>query len=54
MTEKNIADATNCGAVKPRLMYTAPTVSRLLLKKTESGSGVHFDGFINASFSTPP
>lgn len=54
MTKKNAADATDFGTVKPRLVYAAPTVARLLLKKTESGSGAHFDGFNNASVSTPP
>lgn len=54
MMKQNIADATDNGVVKLRATYAAPTVSRLHLKKTEAGSGLHFDGFSLASVSSPP
>lgn len=52
--KQNTADETDSGVVKLRAAYAAPTVSRLLLRKTESGSGINFEGFVSAAISAPP
>lgn len=47
MMKQNTAEETDSGVVKLRAAYAAPTVSRLLLKETESGLGVQTDGISN-------